>query len=99
MPLAIDPAGKEIRALQDITDWKDKRLLEIGCGDGRLTLRLAAFEPASIEAIDPDPKRIRAARRNLPKEESGRIHFHVGHAEKLRYPDAAFDVVVFAWSL
>ncbi len=99
MPLAMDPAGKEIRALQDIIDWRGKRLLEIGCGDGRLTLRLAAFEPASIEAIDPDPQRIRLARKNLPALYARRIHFHTGHAEKLRYPGAEFDAVVFAWSL
>lgn len=99
MPLAIDPAGKEIRALQDVIDWKGRRLLEIGCGDGRLTLRLAAFGPASIEAIDPEPKRIRLARRSLPRSESRRVRFHVGHSEKLRYPNATFDAVVFAWSL
>jgi ubiquinone/menaquinone biosynthesis C-methylase UbiE len=99
MPLVIDPAGKEIRALQDVLDWKGKRLLEIGCGDGRLTQRLAAFGPASIEAVDPDPGRIRLARKALPRGGSRRIHLHVGHAEKLRYPDAAFDAVVFAWSL
>jgi len=99
MPLAIDPAGKEIRALKDITDWKDKRLLEIGCGDGRLTLRLAAFGPGSIEAIDPDPRRIRLARKNLPAAQASLIRFRTGHAEKLRYPADEFDVVVFAWSL
>jgi ubiquinone/menaquinone biosynthesis C-methylase UbiE len=99
MPLVIDPAGKEIRALQDILDWKGKRLLEIGCGAGRLTLRLGALGPASIEAVDPEPKLIRQARRHLPPERSGQIHFHVGHAEKLRYPDNAFDAVVFAWAL
>ncbi len=99
MPLVVDPAGKEIRALQDLLQWKGKRLLEIGCGDGRLTLRLAAFGPARIEAIDPDPSRIRLARKNLPGRYSRRIHFHTGRAEKLRYPDAEFDAVVFAWSL
>ena len=99
MPLAMDPAGKEIRALQDITDWKGKRLLEIGCGDGRLTLRLMAFGPGRIEAVDPDAQRIRLARRKVPAAYAGRIHFHTGHAEKLKYPADEFDVVVFAWSL
>ncbi len=99
MPLVVDPTGKEIRALQDLMQWKGKRLLEIGCGDGRLTLRLAALGAARIEAIDPDPQRIRLARRNLPKRDSRHIHFHTGHAEKLKYANADFDAVVFAWSL
>lgn len=99
MPLVIDPAGKEIRALQDLTDWSGKRVLEIGCGDGRLTLRLAAFGPGSIEAIDPDARRIRSARRRLPAACSSFVHFHTGQAQKLKYPADEFDIVVFAWSL
>ncbi len=99
MPLSIDPAGREIRALEDIANWKGKRLLEIGCGEGRLSLRLAALGPNSVEAIDPDPQRIRIARKNLPARYARRIHYHVGHAEKLSYPREAFDAVVFAWAL
>lgn len=99
MPLDMDPAGKEIRALRDVTDWKGKRLLEVGCGDGRLTLRLAAFGPGSIEAIDPDPQRIRLARKHLPAQYAPLIDFHTGKAEKLKYPPDEFDIVVFAWSL
>jgi ubiquinone/menaquinone biosynthesis C-methylase UbiE len=99
MPVVVDPAGKEIRALQDIIDWKGKRLLEVGCGDGRLTLRLAAFGPRSIEAVDPDPARIRLARKTLPADQAGLIRFHTAHAEKLKYPADEFDIAVFAWSL
>ncbi len=99
MPLVVDPTGKEIRALQDLMQWKGKRLLEIGCGDGRLTLRLADLGAARIEAIDPDPQRIRLAGKNLPRRYSQHVRFHTGHAEKLRYPNAEFDAVVFAWSL
>jgi len=99
MPLAMDPAGKEIRALQKVADWKGKRLLEIGCGDGRLTLRLAAFGPGTIEAIDPDVQLVRLARKNLPPRYARRIAYHAGHAEKLKYPADQFDIVLFAWAL
>lgn len=99
MPLVMDPQGKEIRALENITAWKGRRLLEIGCGEGRLTLRLAAFGPSKIEAIDPEPGNIRRARKRLPERHAKRIAYHIGHAEKLRYPADRFDVVVFAWSL
>ncbi len=99
MALVIDPAGREIRALQKAATWERKNVLEIGCGDGRLTLRLASLRPRHIEALDPDPQRIRLARRNQPARYRRRIAFHVGHAESLKYPPGTFDTVVFAWSL
>ncbi len=99
MPLVMDPAGSEIRALQKALEWKGKRILEIGCGEGRLTLRLAAFHPRHIEAIDPDGARIRVARKNLPAQYARLIGYHVGHAERLRYARDQFDIAIFAWAL
>jgi ubiquinone/menaquinone biosynthesis C-methylase UbiE len=99
MSLVMDPAGKEVRALQSVTNWHGKRVLEMGCGDGRLTLRLAALGPRSIEALDPDPERIRLARKNKPELYGKHISYHVGHAESLKYPPGTFDVVVFSWVL
>ncbi len=99
MPLVVDPIGAEIRALQKDVQWKGKRVLEIGCGDGRLKLRLAAFRPAHIEAIDPDLSRVRAARKIQPALYRERIAYHVGSSAKLRYPRDKFDIAIFAWSL
>ncbi len=99
MPLVMDPAGQEIRALQRATEWERKRVIEIGCGDGRLTLRLAAFAPKHIEALDPDAKRIRMARRNLPARYNRRVAYHMGHAGRLRYASDLFDIAIFAWAL
>jgi ubiquinone/menaquinone biosynthesis C-methylase UbiE len=99
MPLVVDSAGNEIRALRKATQWKGKRVLEVGCGDGRLTLRLAAFGPRRIEALDPDIQRIRLARKSRPARYSGRISYHVGSSDRLRYHNRLFDVVVFSWAL
>ncbi len=99
MTLVMDPAGKEIRALMKAVEWKGKRVLEIGCGEGRLTMRLAAFQPLHIEAIDPDKARVRLARKNRPVKYNELINYHVGHAERLRYARNQFDIVIFAWSL
>ena len=99
MPLVMDPAGSEIRALQKTVQWKGKRVLEIGSGDGRLTLRLAAFKPEHIDALDPDASRVRLARKNLPVMYGRRISYHVGRAEGLRYPRNQFDIVIFSWAL
>ncbi len=99
MPLVMDPAGSEIRALQKTVQWKGKRVLEIGSGDGRLTLRLAAFKPQHVDALDPDAARVRLARRALPAAHRRRIGYHTGHAENLRYPGNRFDIVIFSWAL
>ncbi|MGH2524751.1 MAG: class I SAM-dependent methyltransferase [Anaerolineales bacterium] len=98
MALIIDPEGKEIETLQRVADWRGARVLEVGCGDGRLTLRLARLG-AQMVAFDPDRALIRQARRTLPKRLAARITYSVGSAQKVKHPAAAFDRVVFAWSL
>lgn len=98
MPLIIDPDEHEIRALRSVGDWRRKQVIEIGCGSGRLTLRLARLG-ASVQALDPDASLIRAARKSLPRRFAPRVHYHVGQAEHLKAKDEAFDRAVFAWVL
>ena len=98
MTLRVDPEKNEIHALKEMTEWRGKRVLEIGCGDGRLTRRLASLG-AQIEAIDPNKEMIVLARKQLPARYSDRVQFKVRTAEDLKYPPGTFDIVVFAWSL
>ena len=98
MPLRTDPERNEVLALKDVIDWHGKQVLEIGCGDGRLTLRLASLG-AIVQASDPDAQLIRKARKDLPERFAKRIHYQVGQAERLDHGDESFDVVVFAWAL
>jgi 2-polyprenyl-3-methyl-5-hydroxy-6-metoxy-1,4-benzoquinol methylase len=98
MALRIDPEQNEVRALKHVANWRGQRVLEIGCGDGRLTRRLARLG-ANVQAIDPDETVIRAARKLLPQRLAARVHFHVGKAGRLEYPKESFDLVVFSWVL
>lgn len=99
MTIRIDPEENEIRALRKSgVHWKNKRVLEIGCGDGRLTVRLARLG-ANIQAIDPNAQAIRAARSNKPARFADRIRYSVGNARQLKSKSESFDIVVFAWSL
>jgi 2-polyprenyl-3-methyl-5-hydroxy-6-metoxy-1,4-benzoquinol methylase len=98
MVLHIDPEKRELRELKEAAIWRRKRVVEIGCGDGRLTERLANLG-ARIDAIDPEAKLIRAARRRKPARLAARIRYHVGKAEHLPAGNGSVDRVVFAWSL
>ncbi len=99
MTLVIDPARVELKYLQNAASWTGKRTLEIGCGDGRLTLRLATLGPARIDALDPDPAKVRLARRALPAARRRLIRYGVGQAQHLKFPSDAFDIVIFSWAL
>ena len=41
MMIRVDPENNEPRALFDLADFNGRSVLEIGCGDGRLTWRYA----------------------------------------------------------
>jgi len=49
----LDPEGAHIAALRRLADFTGRRVLELGCGDGRLTLGIAR-DAASVFAFDPD---------------------------------------------
>ena len=99
MALVIDPARNEVRALEQVAQWRGKRVLELGCGSGRLTLRLAQLGAAQIDALDPDTKLIDTARKNLPKRYAHRIAYRAGEAERVGHLATSFDLVVFSWAL
>ena len=98
MTLRIDPEKNELRALREMTQWRGKRVLEIGCGSGRLTRRLANLG-AQVDALDPDKGLIATAVKELPARFSDRVRYKVGGSENLKYPNETYDIVIFAWSL
>jgi len=99
MAIHVDPVGREIELLRRLVRWRGRRVVEIGCGDGRLTLRLAALRPASIHAMDPDRQQVAAGRAALPKRHARLVSYRVGKAESLPYRAAEFDCAVFSWAL
>lgn len=64
------------------------RVLDVGCGTGRLT-RWVAERAGAVTGLDPLPDRI-----DLARSRGGNARFHVGRAEDLSaFADASFDVV------
>ena len=83
-----------------LAEFKGQHVLEIGCGDGRLT-RLYAGRAAHVTAVDPWADGIAKAKKNLPAELQDRVTFHqspfLDFARQKK--TASFDTAILAWSL
>ena len=93
--VTIDPEQHELTALTERLPPVPGRVLEIGCGDGRLTRRYSA-RAGSILAIDPDESLI-AAFRTAGVDPN--VELRVTPIASLAFPDGAFDAVIFSWAL
>jgi ubiquinone/menaquinone biosynthesis C-methylase UbiE len=98
VPATIDPDGVEIVTIKELVDLRGLRVVEIGCGDGRLTFECGR-EAASVFAYDSDESAIAKARAETPKGLRRRIRFEVADAAQLELPKAEFDLALFSWSL
>lgn len=94
----LDPEGAHLAALRRLADFERKRVLEMGCGEGRLTVGIAAGA-AYVHAFDPDAESVAEARRSLPAALAERVSYRVGSAQALEVERGSFDLVVFSWSL
>ena len=94
----LDPEGAHLAALRRLADFANARVLEVGCGDGRLTLGIAE-QAASVFAFDPDEEAVERARKTIPAELADRVAYEVGSAKEVEIPRSAYDIVVFSWSL
>ena len=97
MTAVLDPEGAHLAALRRLGDFRDRRVLEMGCGDGRLTPGIAS-DAASVVAFDPDADAVARAR-SLPAELAQRVVFRVASAREIELERHSFDIVVFSWSL
>lgn len=94
----VDPERREIARLKRVARWRGARVLDVGCGDGRLSAQLAELG-ARVFGIDPQPTQIRAARRRLARRLADRVEFRVGTLGSLMEPPGSFDIVLFSLSL
>ncbi len=97
-------AGPLYRSVADDvarTARPDARILEVGCGPGRLAIRLATEHGLDVTGLDLDPAMIERARANATDANGARRppSFVVGDVAALPFPDASFDLVVSTLSM
>jgi trans-aconitate methyltransferase len=84
-------ARQEIRRLQLSGA---ERVLDVGCGDGKVTARIADLVPrGSVLGVDPSRNMIDFATQHFATKERPNLRFQVGDARRLAF-QAEFDVVV-----
>lgn len=94
MAIHEDPEGYEPAAFAAAgVVFSSQRVLEIGCGDGRLTKQYAR-EAASVIAIDPDADAIARLAAELPRVDARALTI-----DQLALPAHSIDLALFAWSL
>ena len=100
MTVQTDPEGTEAKYLRRFAGFAGSprpRVLEIGCGDGRLTWRYAS-EAGWVTGIDLQADDLRVAMVDRPNNLAGKINFARADAIHLPFRHGCFDLAIFAWS-
>ncbi len=98
MSLQKDPEGFEKKILHKFVDFPNTHVLEIGCGEGRLTWKYAAASNLTV-GFDPDLDALRIARADSPSDLREHVHFARASASNIPFSKETFDIAILAWSL
>ena len=90
---AVTEALEQRVMLELVGPVKDKRVLDLGCGDGLLTTALAERGAWAV-GIDLDRLMLRAATARPEPRPCRTPRFIQGRIEELPFPNAMFDIVV-----
>lgn len=93
-----DYQGNILKSLSEITDLKDRHVLDLGAGTGRLTCILAPIV-SSIHAFDISEEMLRVCREKLSKTSFTNWKIDVADHRQLPMDDHTADLVVSGWSV
>jgi len=80
------------------SSWREKikpkvRVLDIGCGNGRSTLKIADLD-IKIEAFDISPKMVEKAIKRAEAKNITNVHFWIQDEEEYQYEKESFDYII-----
>ena len=96
------PIAADIAATAEATAPYGARVLEVGCGPGHLSIRLARWHGLDKTGLDLDPAMIERARGNADRAVDGderQPSFLVGDVASMPFPDGTFDLLVSTMSM
>lgn len=93
-----DPENAERRFLQRYASHPGDRVLDIGCGDGRLTW-FYARDADFVIGSDVEMEKLRSARNTRPEAESAKVCFTAARGEAIPFASGTFNLAIFSWSL
>ena len=98
MGVSVDRDGVETDMIHDLVDFDGMRVLEVGCGDGRLTWRYAS-EAGEVVAIDVNENKIKSAVEACPVELRTKVTFQTADINSFDTGDDSFDTAILSYSL
>lgn len=98
MTLQKDLQRNESKYLHKFADFTNTRVLEVGCGEGRMTWQYAKMTHTTI-GIDLDLDTLRIAKVDRPSDLDNKVLFACAASEYLPFSKETFDIAVLAWSL
>lgn len=98
MDFSVDRDGVETALIHDLVNFDGMRVLEVGCGDGRLTWSYAG-EAAEVVALDVNERKIEAAIDACPAGLRSKITFQAADISSYDTGDDRFDTAILSYSL
>ncbi len=93
-----DPENTERSFLQRYASPPGGRILDIGCGDGRLTW-FYARDAGFVVGSDIKMEKLQSARIAQPEAVSAKVCFAAARGEAMPFANETFNLAIFSWSL
>lgn len=93
-----DPDGLELSHLRQLAAPAGAKVLELGCGDGRLIWQYGD-DASQVYGVDTKLDKLKRALDARPPSLAAHTHFALSLAEALPFADDSFGLAIMAWSL
>jgi len=98
MTLQKDAEKNERKLIHRLVNFDGQSVLEVGCGEGRLTWDYAA-SARQVIGIDSDSDAVRVANYDRPASLRKTTSFACASSLHLSFPHDTFDIALLSWSL